>query len=110
MTTGLVVENPCPAFPAVMSEEPMELLKEGQYNQVPMIVGYVGVEGMLSAANNASRNLPFNIDLKNIVENLVDFPLMPFDVEYARRKMAKYYLGNEKATFDDVDLQMILKV
>ncbi|KAK5647711.1 hypothetical protein RI129_002603 [Pyrocoelia pectoralis] len=53
---GPVVESPLSDFP-FLSQEPMKIARSGNYNKVPMIIGFTSREGMLSDMFSKSTKL-----------------------------------------------------
>lgn len=46
--TGIVIENPSSDEPNVLIEEPIDIIRSGNYNKVPILMGYNSLEGILA--------------------------------------------------------------
>ncbi|CAH1125936.1 unnamed protein product [Ceutorhynchus assimilis] len=106
----LVVDNTYPAgerpFSAVievpndrpfLTENPIKLIKDGAYNQVPIIMGYVENEGMIfdldiEAAEKLGLIFP-NFNFENMIPYQLDIPKGSDDSKAIVAKLSQLYSG-----------------
>ncbi|XP_018575302.1 juvenile hormone esterase-like [Anoplophora glabripennis] len=68
---GPIIEKPSDT--AFITEEPIDILMSGNYNQVPLIIGYNSGEGLFLPAWTVlvtSRKLPFTVGLPNLEDTI----------------------------------------
>lgn len=101
---GPVVEKPT-SEPAFLLEDPVKLLKSGNYAKVPLMIGFTTREGILGEIIMRDRQGEFKVTT-NFEESIPHFLNIPKHSE-THKKTAKriknFYYGEEEPTLDNVD-------
>jgi carboxylesterase type B len=106
---GPVVEKPSNE-PAFLSEEPIEIIKAGKFNQVPLIMGYTSKEGMFF---EAARKLLPGAKITSDFETEIPLDLcIEKGSEKSKEtadKLQKFYFGEDKPSEKNLDNLYLLK-
>lgn len=98
---GAVIEKQSPFEPSFLYDEPINIITSGNFNKVPIMMGYTSREGLLSEIID-KRNRPdpdirdYNINFEKSVPHTIQLPKgSPMSKEIARR-IKEFYYGNEE--------------
>ncbi|KAI7815249.1 esterase, partial [Rhyzopertha dominica] len=102
-----VVEKPSNE-PAILTEEPLDIIISGNYNKVPLIVGYNNAEGLLmevmlkkekqQLVPNFDLAIPYYLGLKKGSTEWLEL------IE----RMKEFYFGQEEPTTENLDKYVLL--
>ncbi|KAK5647710.1 hypothetical protein RI129_002602 [Pyrocoelia pectoralis] len=109
---GLAIENPSAKLPFIR-DDPMKIILSGDYNDVPIMIGYTSREGMVSEV------LPGHRDSDGNLKFVTDFELeVPSIMKIARgtdlsktisNEIQQFYYGNEVPSNDNINQFYLLK-
>ncbi|XP_017784019.1 PREDICTED: putative inactive carboxylesterase 4 [Nicrophorus vespilloides] len=89
---GPVVENLSPYEEAFLSDEPINILKSGKFNKVPMIFGYTSSEGLMFTLFKE----PMITDFETIVPYTLKFPRGSSMSKVVAEKIKQFYFGDDE--------------
>lgn len=102
-----VVEKPSNE-PAILTEEPLDIIISGNYNKVPLIVGYNNAEGLLmevmlkkekqQLVPNFDLAIPYYLGLKKGSTEWLEL------IE----RMKEFYFGQEEPTTENLDKYVLV--
>jgi len=101
---GPVVEKVSIFEPAFISDTPINIMQSGNYNKVPLLLGYNTREGLLFEIMEKRANTNEKItNFEKAVPNLLNLPeKSPMSVKIAKL-IKEFYYGNEEPTQANVD-------
>lgn len=101
---GPVIERSDSNEETFISDEPINIIRSGNYNKVPLIVGYTSMEGLLFAVL-ADKNNPnyYKVDFERMVPH--DLKLVHGSDEFVRtaRKIKKFYFDKKEPSEETID-------
>ncbi|XP_045460272.1 juvenile hormone esterase-like isoform X2 [Harmonia axyridis] len=101
---GFIIEDPNQEEEAFLSEHPMDILEKGEYNHVPIMMGYNSREGMLVHVNHKKLFKQLIPQLENSVPvNLGIKKGTALSMRIANQIM-EYYFGDQDPDKCDIDL------
>ena len=86
------VENP----QALITKEPVDLIKSGKYNHVPLMFGYTDLEGILSMMDTDAQ---LQTKLEDPVPYSFRYDHGSEDFLKLRKKINQFYFGNDQSDF-----------
>ncbi|KAF2892582.1 hypothetical protein ILUMI_13585 [Ignelater luminosus] len=97
--------------PTFLSEEPIDLISSGRFNQVPLMIGYTSREGMLSEI--ITKNRYGEVRLITDFERAVPYMLnMPKGSEMSKKvaeRIKRYFYGDSEPSLDNIDQYYLLQ-
>ncbi|XP_018335696.1 uncharacterized protein LOC108744438 [Agrilus planipennis] len=101
---GPVIEDPSDPS-AFITKIAIELIRSGNFNQVPVMVGYVTREGMLMVARATIRNqeIPMPTDFERYVPYYLNHSRATAKSIETARKIKEFYFGDDEPSNQDVD-------
>lgn len=103
---GLVIEKSLPSNgPHVLTQEPLEMIRSGNYTKIPLLMGYNNLEGMLAEVNHG-ENLTVNFEWQvpyalNLEEDSESYK------EVARR-IRHFYYGIAEPTKENLNIYFMV--
>ncbi|KRT84319.1 esterase, partial [Oryctes borbonicus] len=91
-----VLEKTSPFTPAVIGENPVDVIKSGNYNRMPMMIGYTSNEGLFFEYK-INKILKSNATNSLLVRNFEH--LVPHDLNISIGTALSQYIGNEIKSF-----------
>lgn len=91
--------GPAPEKPsknALLPDEPIQILQAGNYNKVPLLIGYCDAEGMLGIFLGATGQIPIHNDFENFVPHSFQLERGSNESKRIAQKIKDfYYKGKE---------------
>nr|XP_022909379.1 esterase B1-like [Onthophagus taurus] len=101
---GLVIEKSTNKEDNFMPEHPLEIIKKGSYNKVPMILGYCTREGMFYASLEKKRKIKLLItNFEDAIPNYLNIPRGSQKSKEIGEKIKKFYYADEEPSQENKD-------
>lgn len=94
------VEKPIPGINAFLTDYPHDLLSRGQFNKVPIILGYNNAEGYMFAAKENATTIP-RIDIFKSLPRDLKFPTNE-EKEKVANIVKEFYLGHQEVSKETI--------
>ncbi|CAH0550116.1 unnamed protein product [Brassicogethes aeneus] len=91
---GPVVEK-CSSEPAFLKKSPLEILKEGSFNKVPMIMGYNSEEGVFYEAIRKTKNAKLDNNLEKEIPHTMNLELGEAKSKSIAKKIRDFYFKGQ---------------
>lgn len=101
---GPVIERSDSNEEPFISDEPINIIRSGNYNKVPLIVGYTSREGLLLAVlGDKSNPNYYKVNFEKMIP--YDLKLKRGSEEFTKtaQKIKKFYFGNKEPSEETVD-------
>lgn len=106
-----VVENPNPE--AFLTEHPLDLLLSGNYNKVPIMIGYTSHEGILLEMTNKQAGLPTEYhpsDFERVIPAHYKIKKGSDLSKMIAKKVEEFYYVKSKTPEDDTENYYIVSI
>lgn len=94
------MEKFTPNVQNVITEEPLDIIRSGNYSKVPMLVGYNDLEGMMTEIihgnkikANFENQVPYELNLKEGSE----------EFKQVARRIKEFYYGDAEPTRENIN-------
>lgn len=90
--------------PAVIAENPIELIRSGRYNKMPMMIGYTSAEGLFfeykikQAIQSKERNGVLITNFENLIPHHLKVPSGSILSKYIANEIKSFYFNGEEPT------------
>jgi carboxylesterase type B len=98
---GPVIEHKSPD--AFLTEHPLNIIRSGQYNHVPIMIGYTTREGILSEVLQKPKPFKPLTDFELAVPNFLNLERGSDISKLIARRIKEYYYGNEEPSTENKD-------
>lgn len=91
--------------PAFLPEDPVKLLKSGNYAKVPLMIGFTTREGMLGEVIMKERPGEFKVitEFEDAIPYFLNIPKGSDMVKKTAERIKRFYYGDEEPTLENVD-------
>ncbi|KAF5299073.1 hypothetical protein FQR65_LT09431 [Abscondita terminalis] len=105
-----VVENKNAKEP-FLTEEPLEVIRSGKYNHVPILIGFTSREGILSEIDSKRQHgeVRFTTNFEQTIPHDIKIPKNSECTKHLGDKIKKFYYGTEEPGFDNMDQYYLLQ-
>ncbi|KAJ3638223.1 hypothetical protein MTP99_001625 [Tenebrio molitor] len=104
---GPVIEHKSPD--AFLTEHPLNIIRSGQYNHVPIMIGYTTREGILSEVLQKPKPFKPLTDFELAVPNFLNLERGSDISKLIARRIKEYYYGNEEPSTENKDTFYLLE-
>jgi carboxylesterase type B len=88
---------------AFLSEYPLDIIRSGRYNHVPIMIGYTNREGILSEILQKPKPFRPLTDFELAVPNFLKLQRRSDMSKLIARRIKEFYYGNEEPSADNKD-------
>lgn len=105
--TGIVIENPSLDGQNVLTEEPIDLIRSGNYNRVPILMGYNNLEGILAEITLGDK---LEADFESQVPYELDLEKGSDESKEIARRIKEFYYGDAEPTKENLANYLIVRL
>ncbi|RZC40939.1 esterase [Asbolus verrucosus] len=106
---GPVIEKTYNRNKAFLTEEPIKIILSGNYNKVPLIIGYTSREGMLlEVIQEDKSNLQVTTNFEDAIPHSYNIKRGSVISKHVADKIKEFYYGSEEPTNKDMEKFHIL--
>lgn len=95
-----LVENPSSNEANVITEEPLDIIRSGNYNKVPILMGYNSLEAIYSEITEGGN---LEADFSSQVPSELNLEEGSVEFEEVARRMKEFYYGDEEPTKENIE-------
>lgn len=96
----MTVENGC-SKSALITKNPEEIVKSGEFNNLPIMMGYMADEGYLFAKMNPVK--PDFIDDRDLIPKDINIDLNSNEAVDLGKRIEEFYYGNTTQSYENID-------